>query len=180
MSSGKLIRVEYLMSADALQSARVTVRPAVSADLPEIGKMAGALVRFHHALDPRRFLLVDGVEEGYARFFSSQVTLKETVLVVAEHEHRESLAGYAYARLEPRDWNLLLDACGALHDIFVVETERRNGVARALLDDVVARLTALGAPRMVLSTATTNEAAHRLFERYGFRRTMIEMTRELP
>jgi ribosomal protein S18 acetylase RimI-like enzyme len=158
----------------------VKIRPVVSADLPEVGKMAGALVRFHHSLDPERFLLVDGVEEGYARFFSSQLTSKETVLLVAEHEPHGTLLGYAYARLEPRDWNALLDACGALHDIFVVETERRSGVARALLDEVVARLMALGAPRMVLSTATRNEAAHRLFERHGFRRTMIEMTRELP
>jgi RimJ/RimL family protein N-acetyltransferase len=31
----------------------------------------------------------------------------------------------------------------------------------------------------VLSTADRNEAAQRLFERAGFRRTMIEMTREL-
>lgn len=148
--------------------------------------MAGALVRFHHSLDPLRFLLVDGVEEGYARFFSSQLASKETILVVAEREPSAgdgepgSLLGYAYARLEPRDWNALLDAYGALHDIFVVETERRSGVGRALLDHLVARLTALGAPRMVLSTATRNEAAHRLFERHGFRRTMIEMTRELP
>lgn len=162
------------------------IRPAVSADLPEVGKMAGALVRFHHSLDEHRFLLVDGVEEGYARFFASQLASKETVLLVAEREPKAGsdrvgdLLGYAYARLEPRDWNALLDACGALHDIFVVETERRSGVAQALLDEAARRLTALGAPRMVLSTATGNEAAHRLFERHGFRRTMIEMTRELP
>jgi RimJ/RimL family protein N-acetyltransferase len=31
----------------------------------------------------------------------------------------------------------------------------------------------------VLSTAARNEAAQRLFERVGFRRTMVEMTREL-
>jgi ribosomal protein S18 acetylase RimI-like enzyme len=174
------------MCADRVQSATVKIRPAVSTDLAEVGKMAGALVRFHHGLDEQRFLLVEGVDEGYARFFSSQLASKETVILVAEREpsagagQEGSLVGYAYARLQPRDWNALLDACGALHDIFVVETERRNGVARALLDEVVARMTALGAPRMVLSTATRNEAAHRLFERHGFRRTMIEMTRELP
>jgi ribosomal protein S18 acetylase RimI-like enzyme len=36
-----------------------------------------------------------------------------------------------------------------------------------------------GAPRVVLGTAQRNEAAQRLFERLGFRRTMIEMTREI-
>ena len=34
-------------------------------------------------------------------------------------------------------------------------------------------------PRVVLLTAERNEAAQRLFARAGFRRTMIEMTREM-
>jgi len=34
-------------------------------------------------------------------------------------------------------------------------------------------------PRVVLSTAAQKEAAQRHFARMGFRRTMIEMTREL-
>ena len=42
-----------------------------------------------------------------------------------------------------------------------------------------AELASRGAPRVVLSTAFRNEAAQRLFERMGFRRTMVEMTREL-
>jgi ribosomal protein S18 acetylase RimI-like enzyme len=139
--------------------------------------MAGELVRLHHSLDPKRFFILDGIERGYARFFKSQLEDPDTILVVAERGTR--IAGYAYARLEPRDWNSLLDACGALHDIFVVESERRHGVAARLLDDVVARLRARGAPRLVLSTAAGNDAAQRFFERHGFRRTMIEMTREL-
>ena len=36
-----------------------------------------------------------------------------------------------------------------------------------------------GAPRVVLWTAEHNDAAQQLSERLGFRRTMIEMTREL-
>ena len=36
-----------------------------------------------------------------------------------------------------------------------------------------------GAPRVMLWTAEHNVAAQRLFEARGFRRTMIEMTREL-
>ena len=139
--------------------------------------MAGHLVRLHHSLDPKRFLLVEGVERGYARFFKSQMEDPDTILVVAEIGGRA--VGYAYARLEPRDWNSLLDACGALHDIFVLDGERRRGVASRLLEDVAVRLRARGAPRLVLSTAAGNETAQRFFERHGFRRTMVEMTREL-
>jgi len=155
----------------------VRIRAASPGDLDELGNMAGQLVRLHHSLDPKRFLLVEGVERGYARFFKSQLEDPDTILVVAEIGERA--VGYAYARLEPRDWNSLLDACGALHDIFVIESERRHGIAGRLLDDVAMRLRARGAPRLVLSTAAGNETAQRFFERHGFRRTMIEMTREL-
>jgi ribosomal protein S18 acetylase RimI-like enzyme len=153
------------------------IRSATVTDLDDIGNMAGELVRLHHSLDPKRFLLVEGVERGYARFFKSQLEDPDTILVVAEIGERR--VGYAYARLEPRDWNMLLDACGALHDIFVVESERRHGVAGRLLEDVVLRLRARGAPRLVLSAAAGNDTAQRFFERHGFRKTMVEMTREL-
>jgi ribosomal protein S18 acetylase RimI-like enzyme len=40
-------------------------------------------------------------------------------------------------------------------------------------------LRAHGAPRVVLWTAAENEPAQHLFQRLGFRSTMIEMTREM-
>jgi ribosomal protein S18 acetylase RimI-like enzyme len=156
----------------------VIVRGMISEDLDDVGRMAGALVRYHHDLDARRFLLVDGVEQGYRRFFESQLHEEKTILLVATRGERR--VGYAYARLEPRDWNALLDAYGALHDIYVDAGARRGGVATALLDEVRRRLSDAGAPRILLSTAVQNEAAQRLFERHGFRRTMVEMTEELP
>lgn len=156
----------------------VIVRGMISEDLDDVGRMAGALVRYHHDLDARRFLLVDGVEQGYRRFFESQLHEEKTILLVATRGERR--VGYAYARLEPRDWNALLDAYGALHDIYVDAGARRGGVATALLDEVRRRLSDAGAPRILLSTAVQNEAAQRLFERHGFRRTMLEMTEELP
>lgn len=155
----------------------VVVRKLERGDLAEVGAMAGELVRFHHALDAHRFLLVDGVERGYARYFESQLEAKDIVLLVALIAERR--VGYAYARLEPRDWNALRDACGALHDIYVVPEARRAGVASVLLGEVVNELQALGAPRVVLSTAVQNVAAQTLFERHGFRKTMLEMTLEL-
>jgi ribosomal protein S18 acetylase RimI-like enzyme len=156
---------------------KISIQKITREDLPEVAAMAGELVRWHHALDERRFLLVEEVEKGYERFFESQLEAPDTVLLIALDDGKR--VGYAYARLEPRDWNALLDAFGALHDIFVAKEARRSGVASALLDEVAARLRALGAPRLVLSTAVQNKAAQKLFECHGFRTTMLEMTREL-
>ncbi len=47
-----------------------------------------------------------------------------------------------------------------------------------LVNEAVRRLTAKGAPRVLLLTAVQNEAAQKLFAKLGFRTTMLEMTRE--
>ena len=70
-------------------------------------------------------------------------------------------------------------ASEVVYDIVVDPAHRRQGVGRMLLDAALAALKARGAPRAVLSTAERNDSAQRLFDRAGFRRTMIEMTREL-
>jgi len=158
-------------------SSPFTVRDAGAADLPAMARLAGELARQHHAFDPPRFMVPEDVERGYERWFRHELGDVDAVLVVAAGAGGE-IVGYAYGRLEPRDWNALREACGALHDIFVAPSARRGGVGRALLAEAVRRLEAKGAPRVVLMTAWANEPAHRLFEAMGFRRTMIEMTRE--
>jgi ribosomal protein S18 acetylase RimI-like enzyme len=156
----------------------IHVRAAKVADLDALGVLAGGLVRLHHGFDPQRFMMMEGVERGYAHYFASLLDDPDTVLLVAERGG--ACVGYVFARLEERDWNALLDACGALHDIFVHPSERGNGIGNLLLEETLKRLAERGAPRLVLHTATQNEGAQRLFARHGFRSTMIEMTRELP
>ena len=156
----------------------VVVRPAVESDLAEVAQLAGRLVRLHHDTDPARFLLVDRVEEGYGRWFAQELTRPHAVILVAASP--TEVVGYAYGALEGRDWNMLLDAHGAIHDVFVAASARRAGVGRALVVALTAALEKLGAPRIVLSTMVTNEAAQRVFRECGFRPTMLEMTRDRP
>jgi ribosomal protein S18 acetylase RimI-like enzyme len=155
------------------------ILPAEARHLPQVARLAGALVRMHHATDPARFLLVDRVEEGYGYWFSRELARPGAVILVAVRGDRgdEEVVGYAYGTLEDRDWNMLLDAHGALHDVFVAEGGRRSGVGRALVTAMVAALEGAGAPRVVLSTMVSNEAAQRVFRACGFRPTMLEMTR---
>lgn len=154
----------------------VILRRALRDDLGAVARLAGKLTRMHHALDERRFFLPDRVEEGYAWWFGREIDRDEVVLLVALRAG--VIVGYAYGRLEERDWNQLLDACGALHDLWVEEGERRHGIAERLVEATIAALVAKGAPRIVLHTAADNGAAQALFARLGFRRTMVEMTRE--
>lgn len=154
------------------------VRAAAHADLAEMAAMAALLVRFHHALDERRFFLARGVEAGYRDWFARELARPEAILLVAERDG--VLEGYCYGRIEARDWNMLLDRHAALHDVFVRDRARKGGAGAALVSAFLERARAKGAPRAVLSTATQNTGAQRLFARLGFRPTMIEMTCELP
>ncbi len=71
-----------------------------------------------------------------------------------------------------------IDEHGELIDVWVDPAARQAGAGALLVEEVLRRLTVMGAPRILLSTASSNAAAQRLFARLGFRSTMIEMTRE--
>ncbi len=156
----------------------VTIRPAAPADLSGIGRLGALLVRTHHDFDPERFIAATPESERlYAAFIGSQLEEPDVLALVAERDGE--VLGYTYAGVEGYDYMALRGPAGALYDIVVDPAHRGQGIGRALLDATVAALEARGVPRMVLTTAERNEAAQRLFARAGFRRTMIEMTREL-
>jgi len=157
---------------------KLLIRPATRADLAATGRLGALLVRQHHAYDPQRFIPADeGVAEGYAWFLGTQLEKPGAVVLVAEREGE--VVGYAYATLEPHDWMALRAAAGFLHDVVVDESARRQGIATRLVESACDWLRAHGAPRVLLSAAAPNTQAQALFARLGFRRTMIEMTREL-
>ena len=81
--------------------------------------------------------------------------------------------------MEPLSWKDLRDECGFIHDLLVTDAARGHGAGEGLLNAAIQWLQQRGMPRVVLGTAAQNERARRLFERRGFRPTMIEMTLEL-
>ena len=156
----------------------ISIRPASSADVRAIGRLGAALVRLHHELDAERFLEATAqTEHGYASYVRSQLANREIIVLVAERDGE--VLGYTFAGIEGVDYMSLRGPAGVLHDIVVDPAHRGLGIGRALLDATLDALEERGAPRVVLSTAERNESAQRLFARAGFRRTMIEMTREL-
>ena len=161
-----------------LDPASITIRRAVSTDMATVGRLGALLVREHHDFDPERFIAATSrTEQAYGSFLGTQLDDPDIIILVAEREGE--ILGYTYAGVEGNDYMSLRGPAGALHDIVVDPAHRRHGVGRMLLDATLDALKARGAPRVVLSTAEKNVAAQRLFDHAGFRRTMIEMTREL-
>jgi ribosomal protein S18 acetylase RimI-like enzyme len=156
----------------------VTIRRAIATDLSALGRLGASLLRSHYAFDPLRFMAPRGdIESGYAWFLGTQLKEDEVAIFVAEQAG--VVVGYVYAALEPQSWKELREAAGFIHDVAVAPDARRHGVASALVDAACEWLRSAGAPRVVLWTAEKNDGAQRLFTRLGFRKTMIEMTREL-
>jgi ribosomal protein S18 acetylase RimI-like enzyme len=156
----------------------ITIRRAERGDVLALGRLGALLMRTHHAFDPLRFLAPgDSPEEGYGWFLASQLNQNDVAVFVAERGGE--VVGYVYAGVEPLSWKELRDEAGFIHDIAVDEPARRSGIAGRLLDAAIAWLGEQGVPRVVLWTADLNAGAQNLFAARGFRRTMVEMTREL-
>lgn len=138
-------------------------------------------------MDPDRFFLPDEpIEDGYAWWLGKELANPRAVVLVATGStgSRQSPAagvtGYAYGRMEPRDWNTLRDRCGVGVDLWVEPRARGAGVGAKLVQALADALAERGAARVVIDVAARNPEAARLFERIGFRPTMLEMTRETP
>ena len=156
----------------------VIIRPATLADIPVIGRLGALLVRAHHEFDRARFIAATPrTEQGYGSYLGSQLDAQDVIILVAEEGGE--VVGYTYATVEGYDYMSLRGPAGVLHDIVVDPAHRGARIGRQLLDATLAALLAHGAPRVVLSTAEQNAPAQRLFAGAGFRRTMVEMTREL-
>jgi GNAT superfamily N-acetyltransferase len=156
----------------------VSIRRAVASDAQRLGTLGAMLMRTHYAFDPQRFLAAgDQAARGYANFLESQLDDEESVVFVAEQAI--GIVGYVYAGLEPMSWKELRGPAAFIHDVMIEQDAQGSGAGTALIDAAIAWARERGAARVMLWTAERNAKAQRLFERTGFRRTMIEMTKEL-
>jgi ribosomal protein S18 acetylase RimI-like enzyme len=154
------------------------IRRATPADLLMVGRLGALLVEEHYDFDARRFIAPKPrTPADYASFISTQLEDPDKAVLVADVNG--DVVGYAYAAVEGYDYMVLRGPAGVLHDVIVAPEHRGRGVGRLLLEGTLEFFRSRGVPRVVLATAARNEGAQRLFARMGFRRTMIEMTREL-
>ena len=152
----------------------IRVRTATPSDRDVLGRFGAALLRQHHAADPKRFIGVDHPEAGYGRFLVSQLDNPNSLVMVAERDG--TVVGYVYADIELTNWMELRGPCGVVQDVYVDEAARRLGAGRELMGAAIAWIRSKGRSQVVLLTKTRNEHAQHLFTTLGFRPTMIEMT----
>ena len=119
--------------------------------------------------------LFDGYRQFYGRvsdlraareFLLARFNNDESTVFIAHEDERAS----GFTQLYPSFSSISLARIFILNDLFVHEQARRKGVASALMSDAVKFATALGAARLSLSTAITNDAARALYYSAGWKR----------
>ena len=156
-------------------STHTEIRHADADDLPQVVALAGKLYQQHHDFDARRYLCPDTDE--IRRFFVEQLADENGVVLLAESA--EQVVGYALLRFEEADFVSLLEPACWLHDIYVEENMRGQGVGKALMEAAKNVAHGGGSPCLMLSVAAQNASARRLFDQEGFRPGLQEMRLDL-
>ena len=135
----------------------ITIRQAVLSDLEALAPLLDSYRQFYgrasdtHAA--REFLL--------ARFNHG-----ESVLFIA----LEGGNPVGFTQLYPSFSSVSLARTFVLNDLFVIERARKKGLGSKLMSAAVEFAGTLGAVRVSLSTATTNETAQALYQSAGWKR----------
>jgi ribosomal protein S18 acetylase RimI-like enzyme len=156
----------------------VQIRPAADADVPLVLPMVQRLADLHQAWDPKRYPYLADIGRRYDRWLRSRAADRRSVFLVAEVSPGK-LAGFCVATVEGEIPVYRTGDIGFLHDLWVEEDYRHEGLARQMTMLLVERFREMGIKQVRLETAAANEAARALFRSCGFRVSTMEMMLEM-
>jgi ribosomal protein S18 acetylase RimI-like enzyme len=131
----------------------------------------------HEAWDPAKYGFLPGPEVRYQRWMSTRASDPRSVFLVAEREGR--LVGFIVATVEQEIPIYRLKEFGFIHDLWVEEEYRNEGVARQMTMLLIERFREIGVTQIRCDTAAKNDAARKLFASCGFRPSVTEMLLEM-
>ena len=135
----------------------ITVRQATLSDMEALVPLFDAYRQFYGRVSDR-----DAVRD----FLLALSNHGESVLFIAFDDN----SPVGFTQLYPSFSSVSLARTFVLNDLFVSESARRKGVASQLMSAAVAFARTLGAVRVSLSTATTNETAQAVYQSTGWKR----------
>lgn len=138
----------------------VIVRPALPAELPEVG-----------AVTARAYAADGTVDQGYLSVLADAAgRARHSEIYVAADAGGAVLGAVAFAAHGSRYAELAAPGEAELRMLAVHPAARGCGVGRLLVLACVRQAREIGSLRLVLSTAPSMATAHRLYVRLGFRR----------
>jgi ribosomal protein S18 acetylase RimI-like enzyme len=155
-------------------AAEMEIRPATPADVPAVVPMVERLATFLGARDPAKYEPLPGVGEMYRGWLRARATDPRSVFLVAERQPGQ-LAGFLVGTVEQEIPIYRLSEYGFIHDVWVEEAYRNEGLARQLVTLAAERFRNIGVGQVRLDVLVDNAPARALFETCGFRPAVVEM-----
>lgn len=106
--------------------------------------------------------------DGARRFLSARFENGDSIVLVASLPGADGLVGFT--QLYPFLSSVQMRRVWVLNDLFVVETARGRGVARALMEAARVVAVATGAASLELATERDNAPAQALYDDLGYER----------
>ena len=154
------------------------IRPATPDDVPAVVPMVERLAAFLAARDRAKYEPLAGVGEMYRGWLRGRATDPRSVFLVAERQPGQ-LAGFLVGTVEREIPIYRLREYGFVHDLWVEEPYRNEGLARQMVTLAVERFRMIGVTQVRLDVLVDNAPARALFEACGFRPAVVEMLTEI-
>jgi ribosomal protein S18 acetylase RimI-like enzyme len=157
------------------------IRPARSSDLTEILPMIAKICALHKEWDQAKYGFLPNPEQLYKNWLGRIIKSSADLCLVAEieTEDADSLVGLLIATAEQEVPIYRLKQFAFVHDLWVEENYRKQGIARQMVLGAIAHFSNQGIEQIRLDTAMANENARQLFASCGFRVSTVEMLMEL-
>ena len=154
------------------------IRRAVAGDRDAIVGMLRGIHAQHLAWDAARWTTSTAPHTSYAGWLAELADRPaDGGAWVAEVDG--AVAGYALAEVEAESIRHWSPRAMYVHDLFVTPQHRRLGLARQLMNEVLAwSAQTYPSLQVRLITAAANEPARAFFAGFGFRACAVEMIRE--
>lgn len=153
------------------------IRPATRDDVPAILPMVRKIAAMHERLDPAKYTFRSDPGEMYRGWLASRAGDPRSVLLVADTGHR--IVGFLVGAVESEIPIYAVREMGFIHDLWVEEDYRHEGIGRQLVSLAVERFRQIGVTQVRCDTAWQNDAARNLMKSVGFRPSIVEMLIEV-
>lgn len=150
------------------------IRPAIPEDVPAVVPMVERLAAFLAERDRAKYEPLPDIGERYRAWLGDRATDPRAVFMVAERRPGQ-LAGFLVGTVERAIPIYRLREYGFVHDVWVEEAYRNEGLARQMVTLAVERFRVIGVAQVRLDVLIANPPARALFAACGFRPSVVEM-----
>jgi ribosomal protein S18 acetylase RimI-like enzyme len=153
------------------------IRPAKPPDVPQVLPMVAKICALHESWDPAKYGFLPNPQDRYSRWLTSRCDDPRSVFLVAERESK--IVAFLIGTIDDEIPIYRVRQYGFIHDLWVEDQYRHEGIARQMVMLAVEKFKAMGVTQVRLDTAAANDPARKLFASCGFRPSTTEMLLEL-